>query len=120
MGDVIYKAGGITFGFEICEDGWHKTSRPGYRLRDRGVNLIMNPSASHFAMKKSLLREKELVIDGSQLFHCVYLFTNLLGNEAGRMIYDGDVIIGQCGKVLALNRRLTFRNFALLSCKINF
>ena len=120
MGDVIYEAEGIKFGFEICEDGWHKTSRPGYRLHERGVHLIMNPSASHYAMKKSLLREKELVIDGSHLFNCVYLFTNLLGNEAGRMIYDGDVIIGQCGKVLALNRRLTFGNFALLSCKINF
>lgn len=120
MGDVIYDIAGIRIGFEICEDGWHKTSRPGYRLRERGVDLIMNPSASHYAMKKSLLREKELVIDGSRLFNCVYLFTNLLGNESGRMIYDGDVIIGQCGKVLALNRRLTFKNFSLLSCRIDF
>src|SRR5690606_37784728 len=112
MGDVIYDIAGIRIGFEICEDGWHKTSRPGYRLGERGVDLIMNPSASHYAMTKSLLRVKELVIDGSRLFNCVYLFTNLLGNESGRLIYDGDVIIGQCGKVLAINRRLTFKNFS--------
>ena len=120
VGDVIYEAMGITFGFEICEDAWRKTNRPGYRLSERGVDLIMNPSASHFAMGKSLLREQEVVIDGSRTFDCTYVFVNHLGNEAGRMIYDGDIIIGQSGKLLAVNKRLSFRNFNLLACEVNF
>jgi NAD+ synthase (glutamine-hydrolysing) len=32
FGDVMYEVEGIRIGFEICEDGWHKTSRPGYRF----------------------------------------------------------------------------------------
>ncbi len=119
-GDVIYTVNGITLGFEICEDAWHKSRRPGYRLKERGVMLIMNPSASHFAMRKSLLREEEVVIEGSGLFNCVYVFANLLGNEAGRMIYDGDVIIGQHGKLLAVNKRLSFDNYTVLSRDVHF
>ncbi len=120
VGDLVYEVDGITFGFEICEDAWRKEKRPGYRLCHKGVELILNPSASHFAMGKSELREKEVVIDGSSAFNCVYLFVNHLGNEAGRMIYDGDIIIGQNGKLLGVNRRLSFRKVNLLSCEVDF
>ena len=119
VGDLIYESHGILFGFEICEDAWSK-DRPGYRLKERKVNLILNPSASHFALGKSPRREKEVIIDGSLNFNCAYLFVNHLGNEAGRMIYDGDIVFGQNGKLLAVNNRLSFRNFNLLACRIDF
>ena len=120
IGDLVYEVGGIRFGFEICEDAWLKENRPGYRLFDRGVDLILNPSASHYAILKSLLREEEVVIDGSANFKCVYVFANLLGNEAGRMIYDGDIIIGQNGKLIAVNKRLSFKNFNVLATEVDF
>jgi NAD+ synthase (glutamine-hydrolysing) len=120
LGDVQYFVDGISFGFEICEDAWHKTMRPGYRLKEKGVDLILNPSASHFAMRKSLTREKQLARDGSLLFNCTYVFANLLGNEAGRMVYDGDIIIAQNGDMLAVNKRLSFRRFQILSCDVDF
>jgi NAD+ synthase (glutamine-hydrolysing) len=120
VGDLIYEAYGIKFGFEICEDAWRKEKRPGYKLFKQGVDLIMNPSASHFAMGKSELREKEVVIDGSQKFNCAYLFVNLLGNEAGRMIYDGDIIFGQHGNIISLNERLSTKPYNLQWCDINF
>ncbi|NOT76835.1 MAG: NAD(+) synthase [Cyclobacteriaceae bacterium] len=119
-GDLIYESHGIHFGFEICEDAWRKKNRPGYRLAERKVDLILNPSASHFAFGKSELRAQEVVLDGSEKFNCAYLFVNHLGNEAGRMIYDGDIIISQKGKLLKENSRLSFRNFNLLSCLIDF
>jgi NAD+ synthase (glutamine-hydrolysing) len=120
VGDLIYEIDGIKIGFEICEDAWRKTKRPGYRLQKRGVDLIINPSASHFAFGKSELRESEVVIDGSRQFECAYLFVNLLGNEAGRMIYDGDIIVGQHGKLLKINDRLSLKPYNLLTCDINF
>lgn len=119
-GDLIYDVHGIRFGFEICEDAWRKTQRPGYRLLERNVHLILNPSASHFAMGKSLLREEEIARVGSELFNCVYLYANLLGNEAGRMIYDGDVVIAQKGKLVAVNTRLIFKKTDLLCHEIDF
>lgn len=120
VGDLIFEQAGIKFGFEICEDAWRKEKRPGYRLAQRGVNLILNPSASHFAMGKSQLREHEVVKDGSGKFNCAYLFVNLLGNEAGRMIYDGDIIFGLKGEVIHLNNRLSLKPFNLLWCDVDF
>ncbi len=120
VGDIIYQVEGIRFGFEICEDAWRKKKRPGYRLCERGVDLILNPSASHYAMGKSELREQEVIIEGSEKFKCAYLFVNLLGNEAGRMIYDGDIVIGQKGKLIAVNTRLSFGDYNLMACEIDF
>lgn len=120
VGDVIYDLHGVKTGFEICEDGWSKEKRPGYNLKERGIELILNGSASHFAFGKSKEREQSVVAEGSKLFNCVYLFVNHLGNEAGRMVYDGDIIIAQKGKLINLNERLSFKNYNLLSCEVNF
>jgi NAD+ synthase (glutamine-hydrolysing) len=120
VGDLVYESHGIHFGFEICEDAWRGENRPGYRLHNKKVDLILNPSASHFAFGKSELRKQEVVLDGSKMFECAYLFVNHLGNEAGRMIYDGDIIFGQKGKLLKENTRLSFKNFNLLACNIDF
>ena len=119
-GDIMYSLHDIRIGFEICEDGWHGPDRPGYSLAARGVDLILNPSASHFAMGKSQLREEAVVIEGSQLLNCTYIFANLLGNEAGRMIYDGDIIIAHKGTLIGQNRRLSFASTQVLYCDVDF
>ncbi len=118
VGDVIYSHSGITFGFEICEDAWREV-RPGEQLRQRGVELILNPSASHFAMGKSAART-ELVRASSANFNCTYLYVNLLGNEAGRMIYDGDIILAQKGELLLTDQRLSFQRTTLRFADIDF
>ncbi|WKN43702.1 NAD(+) synthase [Tunicatimonas pelagia] len=119
FGDVTYDVLGIRIAFEICEDAWRENLRPGWIHRTRNVDLILNPSASHFAFGKTRLRER-LVIGGSEDFNCTYLFVNLLGNEAGRMVYDGEILIAQQGKLLKKNNRLSFQDINLVCCKINF
>lgn len=117
-GDLVYETRGVRFGFEICEDAWSK-NRPGTQLYRRGVDVILNPSASHFALRKASQREEEVIIRGSEAFHCVYVFVNHLGNEAGRMIYDGDIVIGQQGELLAVNNRLSFKPFNLVALTVH-
>jgi NAD+ synthase (glutamine-hydrolysing) len=118
VGDLVYEIDGVKIGFEICEDAWVLSNRPGERLAQRGVDIILNPSASHFAMGKSLIRE-ELIRSSSEQFKCVYVYINQLGNEAGRIIYDGDIIIAQQGKLKALNKRLSMAAFDVLSCTVD-
>lgn len=120
VGDLIYEALGIRFGFEICEDAWSKENRPGYRLAQRGIDLILNPSASHFALQKSQKRELEVIAEGSEKFRCAYLFVNHLGNEAGGMIYDGDIVFGQHGQLVKTNNRLSMKPFNLLCYDFDF
>jgi len=112
VGDIIHEKKGVRYGFEICEDAWRGEHRPGYRLKDRGVDLIFNPSASHFAMGKSLLRE-ELVKESSILLQATYFYVNLLGNEAGRVVFDGEILLAANGKLLLKNKLLSFKDFQL-------
>lgn len=109
---------GIRIGFEICEDAWRE-DRPAHDLLEKNVQLILNPSASHFAFHKAKFREN-LIVNSSADFNCVYLYTNLLGNESGRMIFDGDIILAQKGELIGLNRRLSFENCNLLAIDVDF
>jgi NAD+ synthase (glutamine-hydrolysing) len=117
LGDLTFHLKGIHYGFEICEDAWRGDLRPGYRLKDRKVDLIFNPSASHFAMGKTLER-KELTERSSQLFDCYYCYVNLLGNEAGRMIFDGEILLTKDGKSLVRNQLLSFEDFQVLTFEL--
>ncbi|MEZ4458201.1 MAG: NAD(+) synthase [bacterium] len=106
IGDLYFDCGGIRIGFEICEDAW-VARRPGSDLAQKGVDIILNPSASHFAFSKLDVR-KRFVIEGSRAFGVTYVYSNLLGNEAGRVIYDGGAVIASAGKLLATGPRLSF------------
>ncbi len=118
FGDYIYSIGTAIIGFEICEEAW-ASQRPAYRLVEKNVNLILNPSASHFALNKEYQRE-QLVVKSSKEFNCTYLYTNLSGNEAGRIIYDGDVIIAQNGILLASRKRFSKKNISLTAIDVDF
>lgn len=113
FGDLVLEKKGLKYGFEICEDAWRGKVRPGYRLKDRNVDIIFNPSASHFAMGKSLLRE-QLVNDSSRFFDATYFYINLLGNEAGRMIFDGEILASKNGRLIFKNKLLSFDDFQVL------
>ncbi|NHE55713.1 NAD(+) synthase [Cyclobacterium plantarum] len=116
FGDMIFEKKGLRYGFEICEDAWRGDARPGYRLKDRKVNLILNPSASHFAMGKSHQREI-LVTESSEALEAAYFYVNLLGNESGRMIFDGEVLFADKGELLYKNPLLSFKDYQLISFK---
>ncbi|MDH5476114.1 MAG: NAD+ synthetase, partial [Cyclobacteriaceae bacterium] len=118
IGDIIYTINDVKIGFEICEDAW-VDDRPACRLIEREVELILNPSASHFAFGKSDNR-KLLFSKSSQKFNCTYLFVNLLGNEAGKMIYDGQTLITKGGEILATNELLSFNDFVFTTSTIDF
>ncbi len=117
IGDLVFDIGGIRLGFEICEDAW-VANRPGNDLALRGVDIIVNPSASHFAFDKFAVRQR-FVIEGSRAFGVAYLYANLLGNEAGRVIYDGGGLIASGGELLARGPRLTFHDVELSTAMVD-
>lgn len=117
LGDIFFDCSGIRIGFEICEDAW-VAQRRGAELALTGVDLILNPSASHFAFGKQEVRRR-LVLEGSRAFGVSYVYANLLGNEAGRAIYDGDALIATSGRVLAQAQRFSYADHALISAVVD-
>lgn len=117
IGDIYFDCGGVRIGFEICEDAW-VSRRPGSDLAQKGVDIILNPSASHFAFQKLDVR-KRFVIEGSRAFGVTYVYSNLLGNDAGRIIYDGGSMIAAAGTLLATGPRLSFDDFLVTTAVVD-
>jgi NAD+ synthase (glutamine-hydrolysing) len=117
LGDYVFDVGGVRLGFEICEDAW-MAKRPGAELSLDAVDVILNPSASHFAFGKHEIRRR-LVLEGSRAFGVAYVYSNLLGNEAGRAIYDGDALIAAGGAVVARAPRFSFNSVELATAVVD-
>jgi len=123
VGDIVFEiensSGDDSFriGFEICEDAW-APQRPGSRLAERGVDLLLNPSASHFAFGRFDIR-KRFVLEGARAFGASYLYANLLGNESGRVIFDGSRLIASGGALVAEGERFGFGEVELSAATID-
>ena len=117
LGDLLFEVGGVRVGFEICEDAW-VADRPGADLADLGADVLLNPSASHFAFGKSQVRRR-FVVEGSRAFGCAYVYSNLLGNEAGRVIYDGQLLVANAGSLVAESPRFSFAPWTLLPATVD-
>jgi NAD+ synthase (glutamine-hydrolysing) len=106
---AVVEVGGVTVGLTICEDIWNdKQFWPRRRYeRDpveeavaRGAQLVVNVSASPYAVGKPRLRERMLGAAASR--HGVpIVFCNLVGGNDS-LVFDGQSLaIGADGAVLA-------------------
>jgi NAD+ synthase (glutamine-hydrolysing) len=116
LGSLVYRFKGRQFCFEICEDAW-ANERVGQQYADFRPSLVLNPSASHFAIGKYEKRQS-LVEQGSEQFSTSYVYCNLLGCEAGRTIYDGGNLFSHKGKWLHIGERFSFEPYYmdLIAC----
>lgn len=121
LGDLAFQLNdgkhSLKIGFEICEDAW-VAARPGGRLAGRAVDVILNPSASHFAFGKQKIRER-FVVEGSRAFMLAYIYANLSGNEAGRAIYDGGSLIATGGEIVARGPRFSLQDWYITSAVVD-
>ncbi len=117
FGEVLFDVGGVRIGAEICEDAW-VLERPSYRYAKAGTDIVVCPTASHFAFGKSEVR-KRIAQEGSRSCACAYILSNMLGNESGRMIFDGQRLIFAGGELQAEAARFSYKEYALTFSIIN-
>lgn len=120
IGDLIFnlgaETGGVRLGFEICEDAWNRQGS-GNGLSAQ-ADLWLNPSASHFTFDK-YQTIREIVSEGSRQAKGAYLYANLLGNESGRLIFDGTVLVASNGTILAENSHFSFQPVNLVTATVD-
>lgn len=117
VGDLLFEVDGVRIGCEICEDAW-VAERVAGRAARYGVDIILNPSASHFAFGKHEVRAR-CVLEGSRACGAAYLYANLVGCEAGRTLYDGDLLIAAHGELVARGARFSFKPFEVVCGEID-
>lgn len=117
VGNLVYSVNGVKVGFEVCEDAW-VADRTSERFFNQGVEVIANPSASHFAIGKSLTR-KRLVEESSRVYSACYVYSNLSGCESGRAIYDAGVMIAVDGSLVAKGERFHMSDVEVVTADVD-
>ncbi len=90
-GNLVFDLPYGTISAEICEDLWSPHSPAPARAR-AGAEIICNLSASPFTPRKNEHR-KRLIQSAAGRMSCVYAFSNLLGLDNSRLVFDGSGII---------------------------
>ena len=116
FGDLVYDINGARIALEICEEAWGAV--PAAAAAAGFADIVLNPSASHFALGKYETRE-HLVANSSRSFGVFYAYSNLVGLEAGRIIYDGGALIACDGKITGRGQRFSFADGDLVTSDAN-
>ena len=109
VGNFSFRFLDVHIGIQICEDLWVDSC---YRstLQSLGVNIFLVSNASPFEMNKHHHR-LNLIKQQSILNRCVFIYSNLNGNEAGNLIFEGGALVVANGEILAQTERLHFEDY---------
>ncbi len=117
FGDILVIWDGLRISFEVCEDSWvlHK---PSHLFLEYGTDLVISPGASHFAFHKDETR-LQIFLESSRVQENIHVFANLIGNESGRVIFDGGNLIAANGKLYAKGKRLIPGDYQIATASLN-
>ncbi len=102
--DLLFRAGELVVGVEICEDLWVQVP-PHAKLVGAGANLICNLSASNFTVGKARLR-RMLATSASDRGKCAYVYVAAgPGESSTDLAFDADAFICENGRVLVESKR---------------
>lgn len=90
-GELIFNLPFGKVSAEICEDLWSTNSPAHARVR-AGAEIVCNPSASPFTPLKNEQRRR-LILGAAGSLACVYAYSNLLGCDNSRLVFDGGGMI---------------------------
>ncbi len=94
----VFKAGGMAFGVNICEDIWHKAG-PIKAQAAAGASLILNINSSPYHAGK--MKEREDLIKREAKSNNVFIaYANLVGGQ-DELVFDGhSIIVDPAGKII--------------------
>lgn len=115
--DLLFEAGGMKFGVEICEDLWSVVP-PSSRLSLQGADVIFNLSASNaLAGKNAYVRS--LVGQQSARCLCGYVYASSgFGESTTDVVFGSNALIYENGTPLAFSQRFS-QEAQLVSAEID-
>ena len=115
--DLLFEAGSVTFGIEICEDLWSVTP-PSERLALQGADIIFNLSADTESLGKYQYLT-QLVAQQSARCLAGYVFASCgFGESTQDVVFAGNGFIYENGEELARSQRFLLEG-QLISSEID-
>jgi NH3-dependent NAD+ synthetase/predicted amidohydrolase len=103
---ILECSDGTTIASEICEELFTPDS-PNIMLGLEGCDIISNGSGSHFQLGKRE-RRHQLIGEATKKNGGVYLYSNLVGCDGNRLVFDGNSMIYMNGKLIVCGEHLTW------------
>lgn len=98
--DLMFEAGGVKFGVEICEDVWAVTA-PSAELALQGADIVFNLSASNALVGKRAYTENLLAQQSARCL-CGYVYASSgYGESTTDVVFGGNSYIFENGHLLA-------------------
>ena len=111
FGDAIICTKDTKVGIEICEELW--TARQTHIAQAlAGVEIFTNASGSHFDIHKVNSRI-QLIESATKRIGGVYVYSNQLGCDGGRLYYDGCSLIVVNGDVVSQGAQFSMQDVAV-------
>ena len=106
--DLLFKAGGFTFGVEICEDLW-ATVPPSCEAVLQGADIIFNLSASNALVGKHAY-VRQLVAQQSARGLCGYVYASCgFGESTTDVVFGANALIFENGHELVCSQRFSHK-----------
>lgn len=116
-GDLVFRLPFAAVSAEICEDLWSAAS-PAYERVVAGAEVICNPSASPFTPCKNLERQR-LVMGAASNLKAVYAYSNLLGCDNSRLVFDGGGLIATPDALVSEGALLSRKSWTLSTAVVD-
>lgn len=115
--DLLFKAGGCTFGVEICEDAWAVVP-PSSQACLQGADIIFNLSASNELVGKNEYVHRLLAQQSARCV-CGYVYASCgFGESTTDVVFASNALIYENGILLAQSKRFDF-GVQLISSEID-
>jgi len=106
FGNLMFEAGKVKFGIEICEDMW-ATISPGNLLSVNGANVIINISASNETLGKAAIR-RNAVLEHSRKNCGIYVYVSAGASEStSETVFSGHNMVAINGQMIAESDRMS-------------
>ena len=117
FGVGIIETSDATIASEVCEELFTPESL-NILLGLEGVDIISNGSGSHFQIGKQQ-RRHALIKEATKKNGGVYMYSNLLGCDGNRLVFDGNGMIYKNAQLLAVGEHLSFQEVEIVTATIN-
>lgn len=117
FGDAVVSTRDSVVGVELCEELFTPNS-PHIAMGLDGVEIFINPSASHHELRK-LHRRVDLIQEATLKLGGIYLYANQQGCDGDRLYYDGCPLIACNGNIVAQGSQFSLDDVQVVTATID-
>ncbi|UZJ54145.1 hypothetical protein CBS101457_003465 [Exobasidium rhododendri] len=117
FGDAVVATKDTVIGVEMCEELFTPES-PHIAMGLDGVEIFINPSASHHELRK-LHRRVDLIKEATMKVGGVYLYANQQGCDGDRLYYDGCPLIACNGEIIAQGSQFSLDDVQTITATVD-